>query len=246
MAYVAVNRGFKSGGYNQGLGEGPLTAAVAFDPEFLWNYELGLKSSALDRRLTANLALFDMRWEDIQIVTDNPATPLFDPITLNAAKAHSRGAEVELAFRATPELEISGSVGLLEAEYDADAPAAGVSEGNDLPRSPDSSYGVTFQYAPELRSGNPLQVRAEYLWLGDEFLTADNQPDGLQGSYGLVNGRIGWDFGERWMVSLWGKNLADETYLTRLFDLSGNPLVGHKLIALGPPRTYGLEARLDF
>ena len=37
------------------------------------------------------------------------------------------------------------------------------------------------------------------------------------------------------MVSVWGKNLDDEIYLTRLFDLSGNPLVAHKVIALGRP-----------
>jgi iron complex outermembrane receptor protein len=243
MAYVSANRGFKSGGYNQGLGEGPLTAAVAFDPEFLWSYEVGLKSMSFNRRLALDLAIFDMDWSDIQIVTDNPATPLFDPITLNAAKAHSRGAELEARLRATPELEITGSVGLLEAEYDADAPAAGVSEGNSLPRSPESSYGIAFQYSPQLDQGSPLSLRAEYSWIGDEYLTADNQADGLQDGYGLITGRVAWEFSDRWLVAVWGKNLGDETYLTRLFDLSGNPLVTEKLIALGPPRTYGVEVR---
>ncbi|HVS13689.1 MAG TPA: hypothetical protein VMV46_07185 [Thermoanaerobaculia bacterium] len=57
---------------------------------------------------------------------------------------------------------------------------------------------------------------------------------------------MSWDFGGAWSVALWGKNLDDEVYLTRLFDLSENPLVSHKLIALGPPRTYGLEVRYDF
>ena len=101
MVYVSANRGFKSGGYNQGLGEGPATAAVAFDPEYLWSYEVGLKSMSFNRRLAIDLAIFDMDWGDIQIVTDNPATPLFDPITLNAAKAHSQGAELEARLRAT-------------------------------------------------------------------------------------------------------------------------------------------------
>jgi iron complex outermembrane receptor protein len=248
MIYGTANRGFKSGGYNQGLGEGPLTAAVPFDPEFLWNYEVGLKTTTFANRLALDLAIFDMDWSDIQIITDNPATPLFDPITLNAAKAHSTGAELEARLRATRRLEITGSVGLLDAEYDEDAPAANVAEGNDLSRTPNSTYGVSFNWTPVLGDGsdNPLSLRAEYLWTGDQFLTADNQPDGNQASYDLINGRIAWDINDRFMVALWGKNLGDETYLTRLFDLSGNPLVVEKLIALGPPRTYGLEVRFGF
>ena len=63
MVYVSANRGFKSGGYNQGLGEGPATAAVAFDPEYLWSYEVGLKSMSFNRRLAIDLAIFDMDWE---------------------------------------------------------------------------------------------------------------------------------------------------------------------------------------
>ena len=118
-----------------------------------------------------------------------------------------------------------------------------MSEGNSLPRSPESSYGISFNYKPRFEEDSPLSLRAEYLWLGDEYLTADNQADGLQDGYGLINGRVAWEFGDRWLVAIWGKNLDDETYLTRLFDLSGNPLVTEKLIALGPPRTYGLEVR---
>ena len=125
-------------------------------------------------------------------------------------KAHSQGAELEARLRATSELEITGSIGLLEAEYDADAPAAGVSEGNSLPRSPESSYGISFNYKPRFEEDSPLSLRAEYLWLGDEYLTADNQADGLQDGYGLINGRVAWEFG----IGGWSRSGA-RTWMTR-------------------------------
>ena len=50
----------------------------------------------------------------------------------------------------------------------------------------------------------------------------------------------------RWRVSLWGRNLTDEVYKTRLFDLSGLTFVAQKLISLGQPRQYGIRLRLSF
>ena len=56
------------------------------------------------------------------------------------------------------------------------------------------------------------------------------------------------DFGDLKLspAALFGKNVTGKTYVTRRFDLSGQPLNGQKLITLGDPLTYGIAYRLKF
>ncbi len=49
-----------------------------------------------------------------------------------------------------------------------------------------------------------------------------------------------------WRLTVWGKNLSEKIYKTRLFDSYNQDLVGQKFIILGEPRTYGVELRVDF
>ncbi|WP_163284524.1 TonB-dependent receptor domain-containing protein, partial [Enterobacter hormaechei] len=75
MAYATASKGFKSGGFNDALGSAD---GIAFGPESLWNYEVGLKTQFFDRRLVVNTALYYMAWSKIQLSEDNPATPVYD------------------------------------------------------------------------------------------------------------------------------------------------------------------------
>lgn len=54
---VSVSRGFNSGGY-QGIPPDPVAAATPFDPEFVWNYEVGAKTQWFDNRLRLNATAF--------------------------------------------------------------------------------------------------------------------------------------------------------------------------------------------
>ena len=50
----------------------------------------------------------------------------------------------------------------------------------------------------------------------------------------------------RWGVSVWGRNLGDETVKQRLFDLFDLGIIGQNFIVLNDPETYGLSLRLQF
>ena len=118
MGYATVSQGFKSGGFNDALGD---ANGIGYDPETVWNYEIGLKSEFMDRRVLTNVALYYMDWNDIQLTNDNPATPIFDPIILNAGKAHSTGIELEIQAAATERLMLGATLSVQEAEYDEGA-----------------------------------------------------------------------------------------------------------------------------
>lgn len=246
LGYATVSRGFKSGGFNDALGSG---TGIAFDTETLWNYEIGLKSEFFDRRLRVNVAVFYMDWASIQVLEDNPATPaIYDPITTNAGAAHSQGIEIEIDAAPTDQLRLGASFSLLEAQFDEGA----LPNGDPLQRipfSPDYTASFNAQYTWPLPSGDEVSLLGEYVARGEAFLGYDNQPDSRVDPYGLVNLRLAYahnaDAGD-WSVALWGRNLTDETYNVRMFDLYDLDFVGQRFAILGDPRTYGVELRYEY
>ena len=72
--------------------------AEAYDQEHSWNYEGGVKTSALGDRLTANVAAFHIDWSDLQVNVPNAQVPGQFFIG-NAAGATSTGLEFELHAR---------------------------------------------------------------------------------------------------------------------------------------------------
>lgn len=243
MTYFTVSEGFKSGGFNDALGD---ANGIAFDPETLWNYELGLKMELFERRLVANIALFYMDWQNIQITQDNPVTPVFDPIILNGGAAHSQGIEIEIQAAPTERLQLGASLALLDAAYDEGSLPNGQAL-DRIPQSPDYTAAVNAEYRVPIERFGDVSFGAEYIMRGESYLTVDNIDDGRVAPYGLLNGRISFEpTGQNWRFSIWGENLTDEVYKTRLFDLYGQDLIGQRFIVLGDPRTYGVELRLSY
>ena len=121
MVYAAFGHGSKSGGYVETNtiavppallvnGQVPpelVAAGALIKDEFTKNYEIGLKSTLLDRRLRFNILGF---WTDVKNFQDTVFTggPL-GFITFNGP-VRSKGFEVETAFKATPELELNASL----------------------------------------------------------------------------------------------------------------------------------------
>ena len=124
MAYATYSWGFRGGGFNS-LTNPQAAGLAAFDQELLKNFELGLKTVAFDGRLTANLAAFHGDYDDIQVVQlesfADPSAPSgfgIARVTRNAAKATVQGVELEIGARPISGLQINGSIGLLDAQFD--------------------------------------------------------------------------------------------------------------------------------
>ena len=126
MAYASFGHGSKAGGFVETntvavppflLVDGKVPAALVaagsgIKDEYTKTYEVGLKTTLLDRRLRLNIAGF---WTDIKNFQDTVFTggPL-GFITFNGP-ARSRGFEVETAFQITPELRFDGGLTYADA-----------------------------------------------------------------------------------------------------------------------------------
>jgi len=64
----------------------------------------------------------------------------------------------------------------------------------------------------------------------------------------IVNAHLDWHW-DSWRISLWGRNLSNETYYTRGFGSFGNdPRKGYILepyYQYGEPRTYGITLNYE-
>ncbi|MDB5457448.1 MAG: TonB-dependent receptor [Caulobacter sp.] len=238
FGYVSATRGFKSGGFNQT--STTVFAQNGFAPEKLWAYEAGVKTTWLDRRLRLNLTAFHYDYKDLQV--QNFITPGVTDIS-NAATAKVDGLEFEAVARPTRALTLNGNLALLDAKYDKYPGASGTggvvidASGNRLNAAPKLSGNLSAQYDWTLANSGVISLRGEGFWQAREYFVASNDPAQSQKGYGLVNASLAYDLPDgRTQVSLWGKNLLDEEYVTATATIS--PVVSGRP---GEPRTIGVR-----
>ena len=235
-AYATATRGYKAGGFN------PSSPAdsVEYGPEHTWDYELGVKTSWLDNRLLANLAVFYIDWQDIQVNQPTPGAPGGFYIN-NAGQATSKGVEFELTARPLAGLDLFGGVGLTDARFGSGSieSAVDVSD-NRLQYAPEFTANAGLQYSRALCQAATGYARAEVVSYGNYQYNSQNTAS--QSAYSLVNFRLGVR-GARWFAEGWIKNAFDRDYVPIAFTYNSESLlIGES----GAPMTCGIRAGVNF
>ncbi len=155
MVYGSWSRGYRSGGFN-GRGLTPFSATLPYEPETVDAFEVGLKSSWWDGRVSLNLAAFHTKYKEIQQSTtvSTPGGTGNETIVTNAASAKIKGVELDLTTRLTEGFTLRSSVGITDSKFGTfltDAPVAGVRRTFDY-------SDVDLIYAPKLT----FSLNAEY------------------------------------------------------------------------------------
>jgi iron complex outermembrane receptor protein len=244
LLYASVARGFKSGGF-----DGRATTDFGFQPfrpEYVWSYEGGAKTSWFDGRLVANAAFFYNNYTDIQVTSfgADPVSGAFVSLFTNAAKAHSYGAEFELAAQPTKRLSLNASAGWLHARYDAFNILVGTvaTDASDRPlvNSPEwnASLGGTYTAPISDRLNGVIHLDGAYRSRTATEITAS--PILTQSGYALVNASVGLrSANDRWEVRAGVQNLTDHAVRTQGFNLADFP--GVQVNFFSAPRTYDLR-----
>jgi iron complex outermembrane recepter protein len=117
LFFASATRGFKSGGWNA-RATAP-SQALPFDPEKVWSYEAGIKSDLFDRRVRANLTVFQLDVSDLQILAGllNTTTGALTFLSRNFADYRNRGVEAELQFVPFDGLNIYTNFGYQDDKY---------------------------------------------------------------------------------------------------------------------------------
>jgi outer membrane receptor protein involved in Fe transport len=171
---------------------------------------------------------------------------------VNAPKSRVDGAELELRAKATEELELSGSLGLLHTKY-VELQLHGVDlSGNHLIQAPDVSGSLALNWRFLQLDAGDLRLTLDGNWYSRQYFDAQNTQRVSQGAYGIANGRLSFA-GKRGSTSgvdvgVWVKNLADRHYIQYAIaqrDPSQGGL-GFDYGLVGEPRTFGADIRYRF
>ncbi|MEO9970327.1 MAG: TonB-dependent receptor [Hyphomonadaceae bacterium] len=267
LAYGTVSRGFRSGAIDDELldvaFDDPLVELedILVDPEFVLNYEIGLKGDFFNNTLRWNSALWFSDYTDIQVQVFDPTAVDVNNVGLlvlrNAGEATLWGFESEVQFVPTSNLTLGASLGYTFGEFDEflDETSPGVfDDRSDEPiGGPEWQFSAFARYEFDVldyvRGGAQLNFR----FRGDEEIAGPDDAALLQpgqdvlDSYWTLNGQIDFDV-DRWgglNVAFYGRNITDEE-----FDASGFGLVAVGLGLAqripGAPATYGVRIRKTF
>ena len=113
--YTTISKGFKSGGVTRFGTEG-----IPYDPEIVWNYEVGVKADLLNNRLRVNAAVFYMDWSDMHVsfLVPQLGESAGGTFVSNADSASSKGVEVSVTALPVDNLVVNFNLGYLDAELD--------------------------------------------------------------------------------------------------------------------------------
>jgi iron complex outermembrane receptor protein len=239
LLYATASGGFRAGGINPYAFLFP-GAPQAFEPETLWNYEAGAKTSWLNDRLILNAAAFHIKWDNV-IVNAVTGNPLF-AYSVNAGQAHSNGAEVELTAIPVPGLQLRLTGDYTDAVIDEAAPGVAATPGAKLPFTPQFKVFASAQYSFPLTTALSGRVRLDAAHTGKTYSAIDNSPAGVNHAYDTFNARIGLN-SDRWEVTAFVNNLGN----TRgELSFTGVDIAGLPESALIRPRTVGINLAAHF
>jgi iron complex outermembrane receptor protein len=261
MGYASYSEGFNAGGVSISNIAGGVQLTFPYTPETLKNYEIGMRSDWLDRKLRFNATIFHTDWEDIQasgVVRDpNTGNDLPGLVTKNVGTAQAEGLEVELSYAPTDHWQIDANLGLLDTEYtDIALGTEGLVAGQtEFSQAPDSTFNLGVQHRADLKSGGTWTSRIDYTHSGQYWRSANptlrvswypGVPSNFDetSAYGMLNARFTYEPQQaNWQFSIFGTNLTNEYVLNSGFF---HGLWGIDFATVGRPREAGLGFNFNF
>lgn len=239
-SYVRVATGYKAGGSSESAPVDQFSNTV--DPENVVSYELGVKSYWFDRRLRANVAIFESDFDDMQFAFGVDPFDASIVQSYNAGEATIRGLEADLVMQPLSNLSFTLQYAYLDPDLEevealegtifdpATNPAAegtfavgdNIADSFVIPYAPDHSLLFAIDTIVYDNGGLTLGAHFDYRYQSSTFAasTAGKDVPGRDilkiNSYGIYNARLFASYelarGDVFEVALWGKNIFDEEY----------------------------------
>jgi iron complex outermembrane recepter protein len=162
----------------------------------LWNYETGIRTEWLDRRLRFDVGLFYLDWSDLQLTIAVPVPPTDATfgIIANVGRAHSAGVETTLEVLPFRGAKWTSSAAWINAvtdvPFDESNSEGPVQPGTRLPGSPRFTWANVFSYEYTLPfhgswTINPVLTHAHVGESPDAI-----RPTGTIGGYDTLDARL--------------------------------------------------------
>ncbi len=201
---------------------------LSYKEEEQWTYEAGIKSTWMDRRVTANLSVFYIDWTNQSlfsraVLPNSSGTTNTTTILINAGKSKITGLELESNFAATDNLLLFANYGYNNGEFkegkDSDLALLtggdGDLSGNTIPTSPQHSLIFGFDLATQVSANLEGFLRSDFLYESEHYISSANF--GKLGDRKNVNLRAGVR-SDNWTLTFYVRNLTDDDTPLSVFN----------------------------
>lgn len=253
MSYFTVAHGSKSGGFNTGFGNAPLSSRE-FGDERIRHYELGARGSLANGRARFSAATFYTEYHDFQ-----DAAFIGAQFTVgNVEQLDLAGVEIEGQLLLGANVAVDLAVSVADLTYgtnttgmcypgrvpDGTAPGSCNLSGEHPIDAPVWATHLGLQYQRPLRWGE-IYARVDWSWTDQYNTSFSADPRLVQDAYSDVALRLGMQLGSAYELVLWGRNLLDEdvTYIDAVLNLFNDASYQS---FMAEPRSYGLTLRVTF
>ncbi len=249
MLYGRIASGYQPGGPNAVIPGAGGSVPSQFNSSQLVDYQVGVKSTFLSGRATADLSVFYIDWSKIQVSVQVGAQSAIE----NAGAAKSQGVNFSGTYSPVHGLVLGGNLAYTDAYLTSAVPSITAASGARLPAVPLWGGSLTAEYSVTLANDWRAFTGAGYRYVGSRFSDVEGSTSGgtaqgiLAKAYQVVDLHAGATRGG-WTVSLFAKNLLDNrAYLAPSNYF--NDAVGLPIDIRAPvlqPRTVGVSVDKSF
>lgn len=229
--YLSVSNGYMPGGFNT-FPSTNVSSDNTFDPQKSTNYELGMKYTG--ETYLINTSIFRMNIEDVHVYKQLGAQFITD----NAKKAHSQGIELDGKYFLTDNIELSGTLGLIQAKYDDYDNGTRKFDGERIESTPKYTANLGIAYIADAGIYGRLDFNAKG---STTYADGANDNQMIEADGGITsNAKIGYKI-NTWDIYSYVTNITDEDYVTSYMSKAGVSWVG-----FNEPRRFGVGAIYKF
>jgi outer membrane receptor protein involved in Fe transport len=255
MMYANAAKGYRPGATGAGVPASICAADLAaidrsaastgsYEPDTLWDYELGEKVTSESLGLSVDSAVYYMKWKDLQQLLLLPICG-FD-FTGNFGSAVSKGAELQVRYALSRALLVSVSGSFTQAQLASTVTGAQGMAGDPLENVPKWTGSLAVDYQRPIHPGLNGFAHLDVSTSSGQY--NNFVPTSIYyttGGYTLADARVGVNTGN-WQIAFFVSNLLNKHAETALPNSYAINLPDTRMVSLNRPRTVGFNVQRDF
>ena len=236
LVYGIYAKGFKPGGVIGSAGAVLIPPTTTYEQEESDTFELGIKRTAFDGRVTFNAAAFFIDATDIQLTTplSSTASATLTSVVTNQGGGETFGIELEARWAISDNLLLGATYALADTEFtegcddfqwtltsgggvlqdatactgnDVNGSGNGSIVGNQFPLSSENQFSAFADYRTASFGNSEFFANLSYSWEDEKPVQVHNLA--WVPAATIVDLRLGWQT-DNWEIAFYGRNLTDE------------------------------------
>jgi iron complex outermembrane receptor protein len=247
MVYGSIAKGYQAGGFNA------LQVNATYEPEKVWNAEVGVKNYYRQYKLLVNASLYKYKFSNLQslaLVNNGSPIPTYQ-VTSSDQEAH--GLDFEMRWQPARDLRLNMSTAYIDQTYKTFTTSDGIRLDGQPVGTPKWTTALGADYWVRNVAGGDLNFTLQHAYTGATRCNADALQGAclttprfrVGGATQRTDFRAGYEAAShKWALALYANNLFDKRYVTSIGNMTTG-LLGTPYAMVNSPRQVGVELRLN-